>query len=224
MKLDEKLQQLRKQNGHSQEQLAEELGIARQTVSKWETGQAVPELPALIALSNLYGISIDRLVKEDDACAPTLTAESALSIDALTAFLLRAKRRTYAGKGSETTPSRAASHDFACEEGEYAYYDTYLGGEQFAGEEAVWHRGMPVWSMNYVGRVTGENFSGDFLKEALLHVPHDRPFRGPAVFEKGGYRYHCISDGEFSWFHGYEEIFYQQERIYECRFHGGLIR
>ena len=42
MKLEEKLQMLRKQNGYSQEQLADKIGIARQTVSKWENGQAVP--------------------------------------------------------------------------------------------------------------------------------------------------------------------------------------
>ena len=224
MKLEEKLQQLRRQSGLSQELLAEKLGIARQTVSKWETGQAVPELRALIALSDLYGVSIDRLVREEGACATALRSEPASSADALVAFLLRAKRGTYAGKGRETKPSRAASHDFAFAEGEYAYYDTYLGGERFAGEEAVWHRGIPVWSMNYAGRVTGENFSGDFLKEALRLVPRERPFRGPAIFTKGGYHYHCQSQGEFAWFQGHEEIFYQGERIYECRFHGGLIR
>jgi len=55
MKIDEKLQLLRKKNGYTQEELAERLGIARQTISKWENGQAVPELSGLIALSELYG-------------------------------------------------------------------------------------------------------------------------------------------------------------------------
>ncbi len=41
MKLEEKLQMLRKRNGYSQEQLADKIGIARQTVSKWENGQAI---------------------------------------------------------------------------------------------------------------------------------------------------------------------------------------
>ena len=48
MKLEEKLQLLRKQNGYSQEELAERIGIARQTISKWENGQAVPEINGLI--------------------------------------------------------------------------------------------------------------------------------------------------------------------------------
>ncbi len=51
MNLEEKLQMLRKKNGYSQEQLADKIGIARQTVSKWENGQAIPELNGLILLS-----------------------------------------------------------------------------------------------------------------------------------------------------------------------------
>ena len=57
--LKDKLQLLRKQNGYSQEQLADKIGIARQTISKWENGQAVPELNGLILLSDLYGVTID---------------------------------------------------------------------------------------------------------------------------------------------------------------------
>ena len=97
-------------------------------------------------------------------------------------FLIRAKQATYAGKGAETSPSREKSHDLVYRDGEYMYYDTYLGGEEFAGEEALWISGVPHWSMNYIGRVTGENFSGDFLKEALLRVPEENPYRGPREY------------------------------------------
>ena len=68
MTLQDKLQYLRKKNGYSQEQLADKLNIARQTISKWETGQAIPELFGLIQLSELYGVPIDRIVKEDKEC------------------------------------------------------------------------------------------------------------------------------------------------------------
>lgn len=60
-------------------------------------------------------------------------------------FLLKAKRATYAGKGAETTPSRTKSHDLIYREGELTYYDTYLGGEKFAGEEALWIADKPFW-------------------------------------------------------------------------------
>ena len=106
-------------------------------------------------------------------------------------FLIRAKQATYAGKGAETTPSRGKSHDLVYRDGDYMYYDTYLGGEEFAGEEALWISGIPYWSMNYIGRVTGENFSGDFLKEALLRVPEENPYRGPREYTNGDYTYRC---------------------------------
>ena len=50
------------------------------------------------------------------------------------------------------------------------------------------------------------------------------PLRGPEIYTKGDYHYHCKVDGEFVWFQGYEEIFYMDEKIYECYFHGGAIR
>ena len=139
-------------------------------------------------------------------------------------FLIRAKRATYAGKGMETTASRTGSHDLVYREGDRMYYDTYLGGEKFAGEEALWVSDVPYWSMNYVGRVTGSPFSGDFLKEALLHVPEHIPYRGPEKYESGDYTYSCSVEGDFEWFRGEEAISCRGERIYECRFHGGLIR
>ena len=140
------------------------------------------------------------------------------------AFLIRAKQATYAGKGAETASSRVKSHDLAYREGEYMYYDTYLGGEKFAGEEALWVADIPYWSMNYVGRVTGGCFSGDFMKEALLHVPEDEPYRGPREYTNGDYSYHCETEGSFDWFQGRESIDYQGKQIYECYFHGGLIK
>ena len=104
------------------------------------------------------------------------------------------------------------------------YYDTYLGGEKFAGEEALWIKEKPFWSMNYVGRVTGDNFSGDFLKEALLNVPFDKPYRGPDCYQCGYYTYKCSVSGDFEWLQGYEEIFLKDVKIYECFFHGGIIQ
>lgn len=139
-------------------------------------------------------------------------------------FLIRAKQATYAGKGAETAPSRIGSHDLVYREGERTYLDTYLGGEKFAGEEAVWIGNQPVWSMNYCGRVTGAPFSGDFLKQALLRVPADKPFRGPERYAQGDYLYTCEVTGNTEWFQGRETISWQNREIYECFFHGGAIR
>ena len=142
----------------------------------------------------------------------------------IVAFLIRAKQATYAGKGAETASSRTGSHDLVYREDNLMYYDTYLGGDRFAGEEALWISDVPYWSMNYAGRVTGENFSGDFLKEVLLHVPEEEPYRGPREYTGGEYTYRCETEGGFEWFRGKETIDYRGEQIYECVYHGGIIR
>ncbi|MCO7125238.1 helix-turn-helix domain-containing protein [Sporolactobacillus shoreicorticis] len=67
MNFQDKLLNLRKQKGWSQEKLAENLGVSRQAVSKWESGQSLPDLDKLIALSDLFDVSIDSLVKDQDA-------------------------------------------------------------------------------------------------------------------------------------------------------------
>ena len=60
--LAETIQRLRKEKGLSQEQLATALGVSRQAVSKWETGESVPETEKIIALSQLFGVTTDLLL------------------------------------------------------------------------------------------------------------------------------------------------------------------
>ncbi len=64
MSLGERLLYLRKKAGLSQEDVAEKLSVSRQTVSKWETDQTVPELNKAKLLSELYNVSYDYLIGE----------------------------------------------------------------------------------------------------------------------------------------------------------------
>lgn len=64
MTLGEKIQQLRKAAGISQEQLAEQLDVTRQSISKWELNDAVPEISKIIILSELFSVSTDELLKD----------------------------------------------------------------------------------------------------------------------------------------------------------------
>jgi len=141
-------------------------------------------------------------------------------------FLIKAKKETYASGDAarNAEPSRPNSIDLECDEGNFKYIDTYLGGEQFAGEEALWENDVPFWAMNYIGRLTGEGFSSEFHKEALMLVPEDMPYRGPAFYEKGDYTFKCSVEGDFNWFIGYEEVLYKGNQVYECNFHGGAIK
>ena len=161
MSFQEQLQTLRKAKGLSQEKLAEFLGISRQAVAKWEVGQSYPDIARLISLSDLFKVSIDKLVNDyEENCRLTIEENKINYIDGrLIDFLCRAKKSTYAGKGAEGKPSRPNSHDLEYVEGNLKYIDSYLGGEKFSGEEALWKDEIPVWSMNYIGRVLDERFS-----------------------------------------------------------------
>lgn len=65
MNFAEKILGLRTKSGLSQEALAEKLMVSRQAVSKWESGVTLPETEKLIIISNMFGVSLDYLLKED---------------------------------------------------------------------------------------------------------------------------------------------------------------
>ncbi len=89
----EKLMQLRKKAGWSQEELAEQMNVTRQSVSKWEGAQSVPDLEKMVRLSELFGVSTDYLLKdeiEDAGCSIPADEVSALrhvSMEEADAFL-----------------------------------------------------------------------------------------------------------------------------------------
>lgn len=65
MILAEKIQYLRKKQGISQECLAEKCGVSRQSVSRWEADIALPEMDKLLLLSNIFGVSLDVLMRDE---------------------------------------------------------------------------------------------------------------------------------------------------------------
>jgi transcriptional regulator with XRE-family HTH domain len=65
MTLSEKIQQLRKTNNLSQEQLAEKLAVSRQAISKWELGESIPDTDKVIQLSRIFQVSTDYLLHDD---------------------------------------------------------------------------------------------------------------------------------------------------------------
>ena len=66
IEIADRLIQLRKKHGLSQEELADKLGLSRQAVSKWERAEASPDTDNLICLAKLYGVSLDELLSTDD--------------------------------------------------------------------------------------------------------------------------------------------------------------
>ena len=75
MILADKIIDERKKNGWSQEELADKLGVSRQSVSKWEGAQSVPDLQRILEMSKLFGVSTDYLLKDDETARPLSEAE-----------------------------------------------------------------------------------------------------------------------------------------------------
>lgn len=73
MEIAQRLAAIRREKGFSQEELAGQLGLSRQAVSKWERGESAPDMGNLIALADLYGMTLDELVRGE---APTQAAEA----------------------------------------------------------------------------------------------------------------------------------------------------
>ena len=64
MTLADKIIDLRRKNGWSQEELAEKMNVSRQAVSKWESAQSTPDLTKILQLSDLFGVTTDYLLKD----------------------------------------------------------------------------------------------------------------------------------------------------------------
>ena len=63
MNIADRIQYLRKQKGYSQEELADKVGVSRQAVSKWESEQSTPDLEKVIAMSELFEVTTDYILK-----------------------------------------------------------------------------------------------------------------------------------------------------------------
>ena len=86
MILAEKITVLRKRNGWSQEDLAEKLGVSRQSISKWESAQSTPDLNRILAMSALFDVSTDTLLKDEEELQelPALTGGAELNAEVMT--------------------------------------------------------------------------------------------------------------------------------------------
>ncbi len=76
MNIGKRIQQIRAQNDMTQEQLANDLEISRQAVSRWEGGKAIPDIENLMYISDLYNISLDELIKGDQKVSQKIILDS----------------------------------------------------------------------------------------------------------------------------------------------------
>ena len=109
MILADKIIALRKKAGWSQEELGEKLGVTRQSVSKWEGAQSVPDMDKILQLSRLFGVTTDYLLK-DELGEPEYTAEES-SVPALHRVSMEEASEYAPGSGPKNGSGNAVMRD-----------------------------------------------------------------------------------------------------------------
>ena len=174
--------------------------------------------------------SITKMLKDNEFYLDTYFKNTFIN------FLINAKKSTYANSNiKKVESSRVGSSDYHYEEiidnKKYIYHDTYFGGTKFMGEEVVYcDDSKPIWGMNYYGvtldDTLGEEAMDKALRPALMKVGEDEniiPVRGIAKFENNGYTYAFKTTGTIEKFDGIEQIYKDNNLIYELHCSGGMI-
>jgi hypothetical protein len=151
-------------------------------------------------------------------------------VEALEDFIIEAKAVTYmGGKHPLTAPTRPAAKDIAYDKGRFRYLDSHFGGTDFLGQEVVWQDDVPVWAMNYYGRIIdparfdGER-AGIVIKQALTALYQERRFLGDFTYQHTLGEYIDQSMGDYRSFLGVERILVEDRLVYQLDYQGGLIK
>ena len=148
MKLAENLYRLRRERGLSREELADRIGVTRQSVSKWETGQSLPDVDKLVELAALYGVTLDALAGGDPS-EPSATGAA----------------RTNAGQAAEIGADGAAGGAAQTTAGQSP--DTGAEGE---GIVAIGDQGHGAEIFLHAGEATGRQIA-EAIRLYLPRVP-----------------------------------------------------
>ena len=132
MILADKIIDLRKKAGWSQEELAEKLGVSRQSVSKWEGAQSIPDMNKILQLSELFGVSTDYLLKDSLEAAETVLSQDTDAED--TTFVSMEEANAFLSYKAESAP-RIALGVLLCILSPIALF--LLGGAQESGRLAI---------------------------------------------------------------------------------------
>ena len=132
MILADKIIDLRKKAGWSQEELAEKLGVSRQSVSKWEGAQSIPDMNKILQLSELFGVSTDYLLKDSLEAAETVPSQDTDAEDAT--FVSMEEANAFLSYKAESAP-KIALGVLLCILSPIALF--LLGGAQESGRLAI---------------------------------------------------------------------------------------
>lgn len=147
-------------------------------------------------------------------------------------FLIEAKRATYAAQGDDASvsPLLDGSRQLEYCNGDYFYRDIYFGMSFFVGQETVYYKNEPVWSMVYSGGVISDDFDSaetrrvySFLRNAMRRITPESPYRGPNDFAEGDFVYVNRSNGGIHRFQGHETITLLDREVYSLDYSGGFL-
>lgn len=147
-------------------------------------------------------------------------------------FINRAAKATYAGGGKyEEHQERPGFFELVYDkEAPWYYRDSYSGHARSGGQEIVRLNNTPVWWSGYgggmvEGKETLSHQTFEFLKKALSQ--DEKGFdslRGPYEFKDGDWLYKYSQEGDVTDFYGYEEIYYQDKKVFWHRAVGGILK
>jgi hypothetical protein len=152
-----------------------------------------------------------------------------VTMQELEAFIVAAKAACYVGDGAKQDSSRLGSHDLGFTRGPFIYRDSYFGGTDFLGQEVVWQDSVPVWAMNYYGRILradlidGES-AGKVIKAVLSTLYREGRFLGGFEMSIDGYSYTDTNSGNFESFTGIEWITRDGVECYRLDYAGGRVK
>jgi hypothetical protein len=152
------------------------------------------------------------------------------TVEALESFIIEAKAVTYvSGKVPAPSASRTGAKDISYERGRFRYLDSHFGGTDFLGQEVVWQDEIPVWAMNYYGRILdAERFdggrAGTVIKLALTALYQEKRFLGGFTYLHPLGEYLDQSVGDYRSFLGVERIRMGERVVYQLDYQGGLIK
>lgn len=151
-------------------------------------------------------------------------------MSALERFIITSKAHCYIGGGQKEPQScRTQSHDLTFRQGPFSYMDSYFGGTDFIGQEVVWENDIPVWAMNYYGRILRDEqlnaeTAGHVIQCSLRALYQQGRFLGGHEHSIDGLLYRDQSYGSYESFGGVETISRDGHELYRLDYHGGLIR
>ena len=142
-------------------------------------------------------------------------------------FLIDSNKAGYAGgEEKKWIKESDGSTTIPFEKDKWKSHDNFFGGEPYGGRVVVFYEGKPIWIMVYYGWVAEgveTNPIYGILRNALMRMPEDHPFRGPKEYTEGDFSYSNSWNGELDRYYGEEKILQKGKLVYKANYMGGFV-